>query len=93
MTHDLNRRTLLKAALGSAGLGALGSLPAFAQDARIRLYWWGSKERADRTLKAGDSFVIPPGAKHDVKSVGSVPAKAVSVFVVEKSKPLASQAK
>lgn len=47
----------------------------------------------DRTLKAGDSFVIPPGAKHDVKSIGRVPAKAVSVFVVDKSKPLASPAK
>ena len=47
----------------------------------------------DRTLKPGDSFVIPPGARHDVKSVGSVPAKAVSVFVVDKSKPLASPAK
>jgi len=47
----------------------------------------------DRRLKAGDSFVIPPGAKHDVKSVGSMPAKAVSVFVVDKSKPLASPAK
>ena len=47
----------------------------------------------DRTLKAGDSFVIPPGAKHDVKSIGSVPAKAISVFVVDKSKPLASPAK
>ena len=29
MTHDLNRRTLLKAALGSAGLSAFGSLPGF----------------------------------------------------------------
>jgi quercetin dioxygenase-like cupin family protein len=47
----------------------------------------------DRTLKAGDSFVSPAGAKHDVKSIGSVPAKAVSVFVVDKSKPLASPAK
>lgn len=47
----------------------------------------------DRRLKAGDSFVIPPGAAHDVKSVGSVPAKAVSVFVVDKTKPLASPAK
>lgn len=47
----------------------------------------------DRTLKAGDSFVIPPGAKHDVKNIGSVPAKAISVFVVDKSKPLASPAK
>ena len=47
----------------------------------------------DRTLKAGDSYMIPAGAKHDVKSVGSMPAKAVSVFVVDKSKPLASPAK
>jgi quercetin dioxygenase-like cupin family protein len=47
----------------------------------------------DRTLKPGDSYVIPAGAKHDVKSVGSVPTKAVSVFVVDKSKPLASPAK
>ena len=47
----------------------------------------------DRTLKPGDSFVIPSGAKHDVKSVGSVPAKAISVFVVDRSKPLASPAK
>ena len=47
----------------------------------------------DRTLKPGDSFVIPPGARHDVQSVGNVPAKAISVFVVDKSKPLASPAK
>ena len=47
----------------------------------------------DRTLRAGVSFVIPPGAKHDVKSIGSVPAKAVSVFVVDKTMPLASPAK
>lgn len=47
----------------------------------------------DRKLKAGDSFVIPSGAKHDVQSVGSVPAKAISVFVGDKSKPLASPAK
>ena len=47
----------------------------------------------DQHLKAGDSFVIPPGAVHDVKSVGSVPAKAINVFVVDKTKPLASAAK
>ena len=47
----------------------------------------------DRTLKPGDSFVIPPGARHDVQSVGNVPAKAISVFVVDKTKPLASPAK
>jgi quercetin dioxygenase-like cupin family protein len=47
----------------------------------------------DKTLKSGDSYMIPAGAKHDVKSIGSVPAKAVSVFVIDKSKPLASPAK
>lgn len=47
----------------------------------------------DRTLKRGDSFVIPPDATHNVKNVGSVPAKALSVFVVDMSKPLASPAK
>ncbi|MEW9807604.1 cupin domain-containing protein [Mesorhizobium sp. ZMM04-5] len=47
----------------------------------------------DRMLKAGDSYVVPSGAKHDVKSIGSVPAKAVSVFVVDKTNPLASPAK
>jgi quercetin dioxygenase-like cupin family protein len=47
----------------------------------------------DRTLKAGDSFVIPSGAIHDVKSVGSVPTKAVSVFVVDKTKPFVTPAK
>jgi quercetin dioxygenase-like cupin family protein len=47
----------------------------------------------DRTLKASDSYMIPAGAKHDVRTIGSVPAKAVSVFVVDKTKPLASPAK
>jgi len=47
----------------------------------------------DRTLKPGDSYMIPAGTKHDVKNVGSVPAKAVSVFVVDKTAPLASPAK
>ena len=47
----------------------------------------------DRRLKPGDSFVIPAGARHDVRSVGTVPAKAINVFVVDKSQPLASPAK
>lgn len=47
----------------------------------------------DRTLKPGDSYMIPAGAKHDVKSVGAFAAKAFSVFVVDKTQPLASPAK
>src|SRR4051812_20484367 len=53
MGRDLNRRTLLKGAIASVGLTAASSLPVVAQSgARVRVYWWGSKERADRTLKA-----------------------------------------
>ena len=64
---DMNRRTLLKTALGSASLAAMGGLPALAQSgARVRMYWWGSKERADRTLKAAALYQERnPGVKID----------------------------
>jgi quercetin dioxygenase-like cupin family protein len=47
----------------------------------------------DRTVKAGDSYLIPAGANHNVVSTGSVNTKAISVFVVDASQPLASPAK
>ncbi len=46
----------------------------------------------DRTLKAGDSYLIPAGAVHSAKNVGTTPIKIVATFVVDKSKPLASPA-
>lgn len=54
---QMNRRSVLKAGAGLAGLAALG-LPAsaFAQERRLRMYWWGSKERADRTLLANKLY-------------------------------------
>src|SRR6478609_2207888 len=56
-TFTIDRRKLLVAGTGLAGLAAIGSLPAQAQAAkRIRMYWWGSKERADRTIKANDLY-------------------------------------
>lgn len=45
-----------------------------------------------RTVKAGESFVIPAGVVHDAHNTGNVPAKLVGVYVVEKGKPLASPA-
>jgi len=45
-----------------------------------------------RTVKAGESFVIPAGVVHDAHNPGSTPIKLVGVFVVEKGKPLASPA-
>lgn len=46
----------------------------------------------NRIVKAGDAFVIPAGVVHNARNPGSVPAKLVGVYVVEKGKPLASPA-
>jgi quercetin dioxygenase-like cupin family protein len=45
----------------------------------------------DKTLKAGESYQIPPGAAHDGKS-GPNGATVVATYVVEKGKPLATPA-
>jgi quercetin dioxygenase-like cupin family protein len=48
--------------------------------------------RANTTYKAGDSFYIEAGKIHEGINVGNVPAKLVATFVVEKGKPLTTQA-
>ena len=45
-----------------------------------------------RTVKAGESFVVPAGVVHDAHNVGTEPVRLVGVYVVEKGKPLASPA-
>ncbi len=47
--------------------------------------------QADRALKAGESYQIPPGAIHDGKS-GDRGAVVIATFVVEKGKPMAAPA-
>jgi len=44
-----------------------------------------------KTLKAGDSYQVPSGAVHDVKT-GDKAMKVMAVYIVEKGKPLASPA-
>ena len=44
-----------------------------------------------KTLGAGDSYQVPPGAIHDGKS-GDKGVKVMAVYVVERGKPLASPA-
>jgi multiple sugar transport system substrate-binding protein len=52
---SLARRSLLIA--GVAGLTAAGAPAGWAQpDLRLRMFWWGSKERADRTEKVNQLF-------------------------------------
>ena len=45
-----------------------------------------------RTVKAGESFIIPAGVVHDAHNTSDKPVKLVGVYVVEKGKPLASPA-
>lgn len=44
-----------------------------------------------KTLKAGDSYMIPAGKVHDAKAHGSA-VKVLATYVVEKGKPLATPA-
>lgn len=45
-----------------------------------------------KPLKAGESYQVPSGAIHDAKSsAGS--AKVLTVYIVQKSEPLATRAK
>src|SRR5882724_7232255 len=59
MTNELlTRRALLQSAAATAGLAGLGtSAGAMAQsELKLRMFWWGAKERADRTEKANLVF-------------------------------------
>jgi quercetin dioxygenase-like cupin family protein len=46
----------------------------------------------DRTVKAGESFQIPPGAVHDGCTGPGEPVKLLVTYIVEKGKPLATPA-
>lgn len=48
--------------------------------------------QAARTVKPGESFVIPAGVVHDASNESGQPVRLVGVYVVDKGKPLASPA-
>jgi quercetin dioxygenase-like cupin family protein len=45
-----------------------------------------------RTIKAGESFVVPAGLVHDAHNASSAPVRLIGVSGVEKGKPLATPA-
>jgi quercetin dioxygenase-like cupin family protein len=49
-------------------------------------------DQPDKTLKAGESFQIPPGVPHDACTVPGQVFKVLANYIVEKGKPLASPA-
>ena len=47
----------------------------------------------EKTFKAGQSLEVPDKAIHNEGAVGSVPAKLIAVYIVEKGKPLVNPIK
>lgn len=61
----LDRRSFL---MGSSAALAAFSLPALSQEKRMRLLWWGSQARADRTLAVADLYAkANPGYAFDTE--------------------------
>jgi multiple sugar transport system substrate-binding protein len=71
MTVRIDRRRLLAGAAALTSLGTLGVRGAWAQDARIRLMWWGNTDRNERTAKAIELFTTAkPGVAVEGESAG-----------------------
>ena len=49
--------------------------------------------QAPYTRKAGEGFVIPAGAIHNARALGSAPVHLAAVYLIEKGKPIATPAK
>jgi len=45
------------------------------------------------TLKAGETFFVPAGIVHNATNKGSVRARVLATYIVEKGKPIATPAK
>ena len=45
-----------------------------------------------RKVSAGEAIVIPRGTVHSARNSGATPARALSIYVVDKSQPLATPA-
>ena len=56
MNSSLTRRGFLYAGTSAVALASFGARSAFAQSERLRFLWWGSQERADRTMRAISAY-------------------------------------
>jgi quercetin dioxygenase-like cupin family protein len=48
---------------------------------------------ASRTLKAGETFLVPPNTPHNATNNGTANAAIIATYIVEKGKPLATPVK
>lgn len=56
MTIRIDRRHFLMGSTALLAAGAAGVMPAWAQDTRMRLFFWGGQDRADRTYGVSDLY-------------------------------------
>ena len=69
MNYPTNRRTLLAATVALVSLG--GRIRAAAEEKRLRIYGWGSKDRAERTFKVNDLYAAAhPGVTLSGETLG-----------------------
>ena len=47
-------------------------------------------DRTTLTLGTGDPFMIPPGAIHNARNIGTVTTKMLSTYVVDETQSLAT---
>src|SRR5882757_1358970 len=52
----LNRRSFLQTSIAATAALSLGAGPARAEEARLRMSWWGSQDRAKRTLGVAELY-------------------------------------
>lgn len=70
MTQSTISRRAMLAGSGALMLASAGRASAQAEK-RLRMFWWGSKERADRTFKANELYAAKnAGVKIDGETIG-----------------------
>ncbi|UUP16659.1 ABC transporter substrate-binding protein [Nitratireductor thuwali] len=71
MAYRISRRSVLAGGAAALSASALGGGLAFGQETRLRLMWWGSQPRADRTFKVSNLYMeANPGVTIDGETVG-----------------------
>jgi quercetin dioxygenase-like cupin family protein len=66
-----------------------GTIMVYVQEGTLTLDYEGMPTKA---YKAGETFSVEPGKIHEGINKGNTPIKALASFVVEKGKPLTTQA-
>ena len=66
-----------------------GTVMVYVQEGTLTLDYEG---KPAATYKAGQAFSVEPGKIHEGINKGSTPVRAIASFIVEKGKPLTTQA-